>query len=609
MPLDAAFYRDDGSANVPGENSPWEEWVSAGRTRNFCHRDPCLDWLEAHGEHLGFVRDSGQVQHDPRTDFIQYVFRKAREFEGVVMDHLRNRHHLVEVAKGREDVLQRESVERVWALMQSGCELIAQAPLWNPENQTYGMPDLLVRSDLLSTLFPEALPHEDGAKSAPDIPGSAWHYRIVDIKFTTLHLLKDGHASSSHLPYMAQVWTYNEALGRLQGFAPEAAYLLGRAWQWSTKARGSEALDRLARVDHEHSHRGLGPLREIVNNAAEWIRRVRRDGVNWEALPEPTVEELRPNMRNNRDYPWHAAKATIATELNELTMLPRVGPSERATARQNGIRSWTDPACSAENCGVTSTIYGGQLDTVIAANQSPQDGAILFPARVTAGEERWRLPAPTEFFVDFETVNDLDDDFSRFPRKDGQALIFMIGCGRLVGGEWVFREFTVSRLLEAEEGRIINEWLDHVRVVCAENGSCLEDARLYHWSPAETSTLATAYNSAVARHGVPAWRELPWVDLLAEVARKQPLGVLGAFGFGLKGIAKALHRQGLISTVWGDGPTDGLGAMAGAWWCNEEAAREREDMRSFDLMREIIRYNEVDCRVMSELLEFLRASR
>ena len=48
----------------------------------------------------------------------------------------------------------------------------------------------------------------------------------------------------------------------------------------------------------------------------------------------------------------------------------------------------------------------------------------------------------------------------------------------MIRGEWVFREFTVSRLLEAEEGRIINEWLDHVRMVCAENGSGLENARL-----------------------------------------------------------------------------------------------------------------------------------
>jgi hypothetical protein len=41
--------------------------------------------------------------------------------------------------------------------------------------------------------------------------------------------------------------------------------------------------------------------------------------------------------------------------------------------------------------------------------------------------------------------------------------------------------------------------------------------------------------------------------------------VTGAFGFGLKAIARAMAAQGLIETTWEDGPADGLGAMVGAW--------------------------------------------
>ena len=41
---------------------------------------------------------------------------------------------------------------------------------------------------------------------------------VVDIKFTTLDLLKDGHAGGSHLNYMVQVWIYNQALGTTARF-------------------------------------------------------------------------------------------------------------------------------------------------------------------------------------------------------------------------------------------------------------------------------------------------------------------------------------------------------------------------------------------------------
>ena len=173
----------------------------------------------------------------------------------------------------------------------------------------------------------------------------------------------------------------------------------------------------------------------------------------------------------------------------------------------------------------------------------------------------------------------------------------------------MFRVFTADFLEEPEERRIITEWLGHTRRICSERGVELEDARLFHWAPAETSNLANAYNSAAVRHGVPEWEHLPWVDLLNRVVREDPVTGRGAFGFGLKSICNALHAAGLISTRWEDGPADGLGAMVGAWWCHHEARRTGRKMSELGLMAEIEAYNQVDCRVMCELLAFLREER
>jgi len=53
--------------------------------------------------------------------------------------------------------------------------------------------------------------------------------------------------------------------------------------------------------------------------------------------------------------------------------------------------------------------------------------------------------------------------------------------------------------------------------------------------------------------------------VLERVIRAEPVAVTGAFNFGLKSIAKAMHAAGFISTIWADGPTDGLGAMVATW--------------------------------------------
>ena len=76
---------------------------------------------------------------------------------------------------------------------------------------------------------------------------------------------------------------------------------------------------------------------------------------------------------------------------------------------------------------------------------------------------------------------------------------------------------------------------------------------------------------------------------------------------GLKTVAKALHARGLIETSWGDSKVDGQGAMVGAWRCDAEAGRKGIRLADTELMEAIQEYNEVDCRVMREILDYLRA--
>ena len=82
--------------------------------------------------------------------------------------------------------------------------------------------------------------------------------------------------------------------------------------------------------------------------------------------------------------------------------------------------------------------------------------------------------------------------------------------------------------------------------------------------------------------------------------------VRGALNFGLKSFARAMYSHGLIQTSWGDTKVDGLGAMTGAWWCEAEAQKRGSKLIATDLMQEIASYNEVDCKVMMEIIRYLR---
>jgi hypothetical protein len=432
----------------------------------------------------------------------------------------------------------------------------------------------------------------------------------VDVKFTTLRLragggLGDGGTAWSN---KLQVHVYNRALGRLQGYLPPEAYLLGRGWQRDTKGetfRGTSCLDMLAAVPQDHVSRSKGSVAVSVDAACAWVRRVRSEGADWRALPEPSVPELRPNMNNGADDPWHAAKRRIGEALHDPTMLWQVGVEKRETATRSGVRRWSDPACTAEAVGVTGLTQAPTLDAILEVNRST-DGPPVRPSAVRSGDAHWRVEPPLEFYVDFETVGDLDDDFTSIPEKGGQPLLFMIGCGHVEDGQWSWACFIAEALTEAAEADTVDAWFAHMGATKRRLDPAGDAPYVFHWSHAEESTLETAFNSAIRRHPDKDWGSPRWFDFLQQVVKKEPVVVRGALAFGLKAVAKAMYAHGLIETDWEAGPTDGLGAMVGAWSCAREAADRGCTLAETELMVDIARYNEVDCKVMMEIVRHLR---
>ena len=47
-------------------------------------------------------------------------------------------------------------------------------------------------------------------------------------------------------------------------------------------------------------------------------------------------------------------------------------------------------------------------------------------------------------------------------------------------------------------------------------------------------------------------------------------------------------------------------AMVGGWYCDKKSKETGEPMISFDYMKGIEKYNKVDCKVMWELINYLR---
>jgi hypothetical protein len=585
-------------------------WIAAGETRNWIVGDPLLDWLERHGTRAGFRRDDEREQYDPRTDFRRFLLEKSSAFEAGVLRLLKERTEVLQIASSDGDARSPEKAHATLEALRSGVPVVFQAVLRNPARGTIGVVDLLVRSDLLASWFPELLSWEEASRPAPALGLSSFHYRPVEVKFHTFELTSDGHVSAAaeELASAVQVWLHADALGHAQGYVPSAAYLLGRTWQ-ERERRGEGCLERLARVDLDRwLPNREAPIDSLAADAIAWLRRLDAHGEGWQVLPVPSVPELYPHARNADDAPWHFAKREIAERLGELTLLPGMNPRRRAAAHAMGMKSWRDPVVSAARLGITAPTYAARTDAVLAANRS--EAPVVLPERLLI-DSAWRSAAPVEFYVDFETVSNLDDDFSRLPQLGGQPLIVQIGCGQITSdGCWSFGQWTVDEIAIPEERRIIDAWIGYMQARCEKAAFGIEAARIYHWSAAEPVNLESAYTAARNRQPDASWpSNLPWFDVLDQVIRAEPVAVTGSFNFGLKSVAKAMQAAGLTTTVWSDGPTDGLGAMVGTWFAARESRRAGCPLSTHPLIVEIARYNEIDCRAIAEVLFWLRAHR
>jgi hypothetical protein len=555
----------------------WSDWISAADIYHWCAGNPLIDWFNRFGKAAGFVADSRRPGYDRRFDYLSFVVKQSWAFKRAVLRELIARSALRTITTSPSQARDPAKFEQTLAAIKLGIPIIVGPVLWSRNNRTASVPDLIVRSDRIAHLIPAAFAGEPpGAAevSAPAIGAVPYHYRVVEIKFLTLHLLKDGSPSTEHGPNMAQNSIYNDALGEMQGYTPPASYICGR-----------DDFAAAGRVNHADPE-----LRRIAAEGAAWVRRLRKDGASWHPLPVPTVPELRPNMRADRDQEWHAAKQEIAEAQHDLTLLPYVGPERRALAEAAGITRWDDPRLTASVLGFSDSIEGRRLDAILAANRSSATDPVV-PARITSNVGGWQQPAPLECYVMAESVNDQDDDFNELPDRGGTPMVFMITWGWLDRtGEWQSRQLIARDLSPSAETDMKAAWQAELTQLADSQGVKTADIRLFHWGP---------LHHLEGRVGAP-------FDLLENLIHKEPVAVRGAFSFGMADIARALHSLGLIDTVLPAVPLGTLEAMAGAWSSAHEAKRLEVGLEETDSMQLIGRFSSAACASMMEILTLLR---
>ena len=609
----------------------WDKWNSSTSIHNYLMDDPFLDFIKYGNKSLAtsYPRELINVTKitSNQNNFVNSLMQKGNEFETKVVECLSNQmgsENIIDIGGNGNTARSLQKYEDTIEAMNKGIPFIYQGVVRNYENKTYGIPDLLVRSDWLNRFLEnEAYSEKEMRVGAPLLRAKKcknrrtgkiryrkphYHYVVIDVKYKTLSLRSDGkhlRNDGNLKAFKSQILIYVDALEQMQGYNPGCGFILGSRWKFESKGikyEGSSCFGMLGRIDYKKLDKSYI---KKTKEAIEWLNLVKKEGHKWDLSKRPLPRpELYPNMCNQMDYPYHTLKKKFADDLGEISLLWYVGPKERRNAHNLGIYSWKDPKCTPDNLGIKSEKRPIVLNRILETNRTSL--TTIQPKYFEKNLGDWKNSKKIELFVDFEMNNSVFQDFSDMPEFTNLTHIFMIGAGYIHPDtqEWIYKEFTVNTINSLEESKICNDFLCYVEVLRRKFN--VNDIPVYHWSNAEVSSWKRA-SDRYQDHISLLFSNINWIDLL-KVFQGEPVGVKGCLNYSLKTIAKAFHKNGFIKTIWNENSScvNGADAAVEAYQIQQECEKKRISIHQHPLMEEIIKYNEVDCKVLQEILHYIR---
>ncbi len=584
----------------------WNEMISASSIRNYLLNDPLIDWLKYYSidnindipvpvskRNYNMSNFKKQSNKSNLLSFNNFIMDQGNLFEKIVFDKLKEEfknNTIVQVSFNNEAQSYQKYIETI-NCMKAGVDIIYQGVLHDYKKKLYGVPDLLVRSDKFNEIFNKQIiyPHYKSKIN--------YHYVVVDIKHSTLYLnsnktyIKDINSIPA---YKGQILIYNKILSEFLGYIPQHGYIISKKILYTKNNisySSDNFMENIAIIDYKGVDKNYNYL---TNRAIEWIRIMRSEGHNWRLLPEPSVLELYPNMKNDKDDGYRNLKVELAERINEITNLWWCSYKKREIAHSKNIFSWMDKKFNAEIVDIKDVKIATTLNNILKINRNNKE---MIRTSELIKNNNWKYTDNNimEFYIDFETIN---SNIGQLDVIDNNNIIFMITIGWENNNSWEYQTFMINKNDDNEELTMINNMWDFIDNKMLELNKT--DYKFIHWSNAEI----TFYNKFLSKHPFNNVKTFKSFDLY-QLFLDNNIVIKGALNFSLKTIANAMHKNGLINTCWDKNSScnNGLQAMFLAYnlYKNNDYVDENNN-----IMKEIIRYNIIDCQVMYEILSYLR---
>ena len=614
-------------------------WISASKTRNYLLNDPIVDYLEYNKiyeiEDLSKFMDETELMNLPKkrklsigsdmfekkekgSSFLDTIFSNGNKFETMIINKITEMFPLDTITildiSNYSNLTYKKILDPIFFEMtinaiKSGIPIIYQGVLHGKKNKSFGLPDLMIRADYLSKLFDQPIDiNMTRLESTGQLP-----YYVIDVKNSNIHLSANSDNVLNHIgtkPFKGQIAVYHQILSDIQKYDTKKAFILASKWTRKQKDNiytCTNPFDRLGVINFADAD---SEYIDNSNGAIEWLKLVQTENNELNCL-KPNHDNLYPNMKNMSDGKYRKVKNFLADRNHEITNIWKCGVKNRNNAFKKNIRKWSDSKLNSSILSINGK-DANIIDMMLNLNRSNSD-ILIKPKIIETNLNNWRDINDLAFYLDFETVNQttfelkswLDTEINYISTND---LIFMIGIGYSINNKWSYESFIVKDLSDEEQINIIYQMFNFIENICHKNlaeNTNTQNVNIYHWSNFEQIVLT----KLCAKYTI----SLPiytWTDIL-KIFHDEPIIVKGALNFSLKSIGKAMYDNKLIDVYWDDSECkSGLDAMFQAYQIYNKLDLTDITTSIYDnkQMKIINKYNEIDCKIMWAILNYLRVN-
>jgi hypothetical protein len=612
-------------------------WISASKLYNYINDDPILDWLNLYGKIKGFKTDEQIdyqeyclnennkkmsfdefIKYNYEFNFMKYIVEQGIKYEEYVLNLLKQKYNekIIDVendfnfSKFEYD----KKLEKTKSLIEKKIPIIYQGLVCDPETNTFGFPDFIIREDYLFEILGKKLNEQTELVRTEEQEKEYYNYYIIDVKYHSLEYKKDTNnliPNPSQQQYISQLYLYTRGLRHLlhpsvltSNILDHESYVIGRSWSLSDN-------NSIGCIDFKMYNNIL----EKVKKGLEWYKELKCKGSYWDPY-NPKRIEMYPNMKNDKDNNWRKTKKNIAEKIGEITMLWNCGMSIKQKAHQDKVYSWNSPNFNIFNY-VNDTETTRLINSIIEINNQ---SVRLYNMNTEYKYEKCWKPIEglslikknsivIDGFIDIE--NTIDIKSIETPKQD--SIMYMIGLYYNVSpltsrtkkykNNMTHKTFCVEKLDKINEKEIIEDFLLFLKSYDVEKQITW---RLYHYSGVEKYTLnklMDKYNIIPETFGI----KIEWIDL-CDLLIKYKFVFKGCFDYSIKSINKILNQLEYIPDEYiyqNSLIKNGLDTIIAVFKCEDQSKLLNESFNKLNLMNDISYYNMIDCISLFYLREFL----